>query len=449
MLGELLVLGVSHKRTPVELRERLALSEAQIRSLLTGLVSSDDIREAAAISTCNRTEVYLVTGDPVKAEADLLSRLAQRAQIRPTELAGLIFSPRNCDAARHLFKVTGGLDSMVVGEHEVQGQVKRAYELALEVGATGPMLNRLFRASLETGKRVRNETALSRKQTSVASVAVALASQVVGDLAQRKVLVIGAGETAELTAQALAAQGVETIFVSNRRIERARVMADKFGGSVGSLDDLPSQLADADIVVSSTGSPHTILGPSELDQVMAARRERPLVLIDIAVPRDIDPGCGSVEGVSLYDIDDLQSAINRNMAARQSELADAEKIVEQEIHSFARWMGQADVTPTIGALRNKAGQIADQVWAENLGKWQAASSDDLERTELMMRTVIQRLLHEPTLKLKQLAGSEESHAHLEVLTELFDLDLQKESSPQTATHTPVTDLASRRRGGKQ
>ena len=339
------------------------------------------MQEAVAISTCNRTEVYCVAGDPVAAETELLGKLARRAEIRPTELADAIYSPRNCDAARQLFRVTSGLESMIVGEAEVQGQVKRAYEAALASGTTGPLTNRLFSAALATGKRVRTETQIGASRVSVSSVAVDLAREAVGDLTDRNVVIIGAGETSELTARALADQGVTTIFVANRHAQRALAMAERFGGAVVSLDELPVRLAEADIVVASTSSPHPIVGVEELDLVMQARNHRPLLLIDIAVPRDIEPSCAELRGVTLHDIDDLQAVVARNISVRESERDAAEAIVEDEIQRFARWMGTLDVTPTIAALRSHGAKIVDQVLAENAGRWESVSPRDLARID--------------------------------------------------------------------
>src|ERR1700750_1962799 len=244
-MSELLALGISHKTAPVEVRERVALGEQGAERLLRELTAHDEVHEAVAISTCNRTEVYLVASDPVQAEADVLSRLANHAGIRPTELAHVVYTPRNCDAARQLYRVASGLESMIVGESEVQGQVRRAHELALAAGTTGPMTNRLFQAALEAGKRVRTQTGIGRERVSVSTVAVELAREAVGDLAERSVIVIGAGETSERTAQALADQGVTTIFIANRNADRARALAERFGGTVGSLDQLPERLLEA------------------------------------------------------------------------------------------------------------------------------------------------------------------------------------------------------------
>jgi glutamyl-tRNA reductase len=354
-MSELVCLGISHKTAPVAVRERLALSNRDGEALCRELVGTEAVSEAVAISTCNRTEVYVV-GDAVRAETELLGRLAQRAGIRPTELAESMYAPRNCDAARQLFRVVSGLESMIVGEAEIQGQAKRAYEVALGAQTTGPLTNRLFTAALQTGKRVRSETGIGEGRGSVSTVAVALAREVVGDLAARDVVIIGAGETSELTAQALADEGVRTIFVANRRADRARSLAERFAGSVSSLDQLPERLVEADIVVASTASPHAIIGYDELELVMRQRGARPLVLIDIAVPRDVEPACGDLPGVALYDMDDLQAVVARNRRVREAERVRAEDVVEEEIQRFARrsWSRCWPRTPSAGRARRRA-----------------------------------------------------------------------------------------------
>ena len=453
--GELLALGISHKTAPVALRERLAFTESQCVELARQIVHTPEAHEAVVISTCNRTELYLVVsgagGAFVKAEADVLGMLARRASIRPTELAGAIYSPRNCDAARQLYRVTAGLESMIVGEAEIQGQVKRAFEAAMNAGTTGPLSNRLFAAALTTGKRVRSETGIGASRVSVPSVAVDLAQDVLGDLSDRHVVILGAGETSELTARALAEQGVGTIFVANRHADRALSLAQRFGGSVVGLDGLPDQLLEADIVVSSTSSPHPIVGSEELELVMAQRAERggrggrvPLLLIDIAVPRDIDSRCGDLSGVTLYDIDDLQAVVKRNLGARAEVMPQAQEIVEDEIRRFARWLGQAETLPTVAALREHGNRIVEQVLEENAGRWELASERDLMRVEAIARATLNRLLHEPTIRLRSLSeertlkgtphdgGQAGVHASLQVVRELFGLDEEPASAQDDA-----------------
>jgi glutamyl-tRNA reductase len=335
---------------------------------------------------------------------------------------------------------------MIVGEHEIQGQVKRAHESARETGTTGPLSNRLFGAALQTGRRVRAETAIARSHVSLSSVAVELAERLLGELGGRPVVVIGAGETSELTAQALAARGVATIFIANRHADRARSVAERFGGSVVGLDRLPETLEAADIVLASTSSPHPIVGHEELELVMRARERRPLLLIDIAVPRDIDPLCAELEGVTLRDIDDLQAAVTHNLSSRAADVPAAEEIIGQEIGRFAEWLGELDVRPTIGALHERGERIVDQVLEENAGRWESASARDLARVEALARAVVARLLHEPTIRLRSL-DAERVHGSIELLRDLFalrgDSDAGSDGAPASGeAHDNVRELRS-------
>jgi glutamyl-tRNA reductase len=420
-VSELLLLGTSHKTAPLAVRERVALPEGRAEAFLGELAEHPEIREAVVLSTCNRTELYVVVSDPVEAETTVLGMLARQAGLRPTQLIDGIYSDRNCDAARHLYRVTGGLDSMIVGEAEVQGQVKRAYEAALAAQTTGPLTNKLFRAALATGKRVRTETAIGEGGASVASVAVEAARAALGELASRHVLIIGAGETAELTARALSEQGVSTMFVANRRRDRAIALAHRFGGDAITFDGVPAELERADIVVASTASPHPIVGAEELADVLASRGSRPLFLLDLAVPRDIDPDCGTLPGVTLVDIDGLQAQVARTHHERRMEARRAEGIIEEEIQSFAGWLGTLEVLPTIAALRRQADELVAQLMAENENRWEGLTPRDRERVEAMLRAAVKRLLHEPTERVKAL-DPERRHARLSLLRELFGLD---------------------------
>jgi glutamyl-tRNA reductase len=435
-VSELLALGANHKTAPLALRELLALPEGRASSVLGELVAGPAVREAVAISTCNRTELYLVTEDDVEAENAALAVLSRHADTRPTELFGHLYSMRGTDAVRHLFSVAAGLDSMILGEAEVQGQVKRAYELALVEGATGPISNRLFRDALTAGKRVRTETALGRSAASVSSVAVDLAQSALGDLEHRHVLVIGAGENGELTARALSERGARTIFVANRRYDRAIGLAAKFGGEAIRFDDLPRQLASADIVVSSTSSPHQIVEREELELVLEERDGKPLLLIDIAVPRDIDPTVRDLPGITLYDMDDLERAVARNMSGREAEAAKARMVVDQEVDRFAEWIAGLEVVPTVAALRDRGEQIVQHVLRENAGRWESLSDADRQRVEALARSVVNRLLHEPTLRLKA-ADGEHSYVYVDTLRELFGLEGGFE-----VEDAPASDVAS-------
>jgi glutamyl-tRNA reductase len=455
-MSELLAIGISHKTAPVALRERLAFSESAAVELAQRMTATEAVNEAIVLSTCNRTEVYMVGSDPDRAEAEAVNLLAAHAGIRPEALAEEIYAPRNCDAARRLFRVTSGLESMIVGETEVQGQVKRAFEAALKAGCTGPLSNRLWSSALSTGKRVRTETAIGASHVSVPSVAVGIAREALGELRERHVVIIGAGETSELTARALAEEGVGTVFVANRHADRALGVAQRFGGTVVGLDGLPDQLAEADIVVSSTSSPHHIVGRDELAVVLERRRGgKDLILIDIAVPRDIDPRCGELDGVTLYDMDDLQAAVARNIDSRAGEAPRAEAIVEEEIRRFAGWLGRLEALPTVSALREHGDRIVAQVLAENEGRWDTASARDLVRVEAMARSIANRILHEPTIRMRSLTEAR-SHASLQLVRELFGLrgdDEEEGAAEGDAASSPdgrlaeVHDLQRHRRKG--
>ncbi|MGA7396805.1 MAG: glutamyl-tRNA reductase [Solirubrobacterales bacterium] len=444
-MSELLALGLSHKTAPLELRERLALTEGRAAGVMGELTDSGQVTEAVIVSTCNRTELYLVVNDAVEAESNALSLLSRQADIRPTELIAHLYSLGSSDAARHLFQVTAGLDSMIVGEAEIQGQVKRAYELSLVEGSTGPILNRLFRGALSAGGRVRSETKVGEKGVSVPSVAIEMARRTLQDLSTARALVIGAGETAELVARALVNRGSETVFIANRHYDRAIGLADRFGGEAVRIDDLPAQLSEADIVISATNSPHHLVEREELADVMVARSGRPIFLVDLAVPRDIDPACREIPGVTVSNVDDIQAIVERNTNGRESEALGAREIIEVELERFDRWLASLEVLPTVIALRRHADQIVERVLAENEHRWEALTNADRQRMEMMAYAVAGRMLHEPTLKLKESAGAEESYENVNALRSLFGLgvdeietgaEAETEAEPQ-ATVTPI------------
>ena len=441
-VSELLAIGVSHKTAPVEVRERVALPDARGAEFVRDLRGTGEVHEAVAISTCNRTELYVVVGNPVEAESRALAMLASQAGIRPTELTPAIYSLRNCDAARHLYRVTAGLDSMIVGEAEIQGQIKRAYDAAIAGETVGPLTNHLFKAALETGKRVRSETAIGERALSLPAVAVALAREQLGDLVGRMVVIVGTGETGELAARALSDNGGRPVFVASRRRDRAISLARRYGGDSMSFDELPQALSQADILVAATASPHLLLEAAELSEVMRLRTGRPLLLIDLAVPRDIDAACGEIDGVSLYDIDDLQAVIARNRKVRQAEARKAEGIIEEEIQRFAVWLGSLEVLPTLAALRAHGDEIAAAVVAENAGKWDALSwIAMLERVDAMARAIVNRLLAAPTARLKELQD-DRVHARMALIRDLFGLEVE---SGAAGSAGEVRDLDSRRR----
>jgi len=440
MTDPLLALGLSHKTASLALRERLAFTEGRATAVLAELCGHPEIHEAVAISTCNRTELYLAVGDAVEAESAALGVLARQGGIRPTELFGRLYSMREAEAVRHLFEVAAGLDSMIVGEAEVQGQVKRAYELALVEGATGPLTNRLFRDALAAGKRVRTETGVGRSRVSVSSVAVDLARAVIGPLESRSVLVVGAGENGEGVARAFSAMGVRTMFVANRHYDRAIGLAQRFGGDAVRFEELPTELVRADIVVCATGSPHQIVGREELELVVIQREGRPLILIDIAVPRDIEPAVREIPGITLLDMDDLQREVARNLSGREAEAARARTLIDDEVERYRAWLASLEVVPTVAALRERGEAIARAVLRENEPRWESVSEADRDRLERMARAIVSRMLHEPTRRLKNAPEGQDSYVYVQALRELFALetvgsyeDVAQDASPEVAS----------------
>ncbi len=437
-MSELLALGISHKTAPLELRERLALTEGRAIGLLAELRESPEVVEAVALSTCNRTELYLAAADPIEAESAALGALARQAELRPTELADSLYSRRGSGAARHLFRVTAGLDSMIVGEAQIQGQVKRAYERALAEDASGPILNRLFRGALAAGKRARSETGIGSGGLSVPSVAVELAERAAGELAGREVLLIGTGETVELTARALAGRGAAIAFVANRRHDRAVGLAERFGGEAVRFDELPARLERAAVVVCATNSPYNVIEREGLEPIAAARSGGPLLIVDLAVPRDVDPRCRDLTGVVVRDVDDVQAVADRNAGGRAAEVSGAERLLGAEVERFERWLASLEVVPTIAALRERGEDVARRVLAENERRLTGLGPEERERVEAMARAVAGRLLHEPTLRLKRAAeGGGDPYREVAALRELFGLDSASEPEGPGAEVRPL------------
>ena len=399
----LLALGISHKTSPVEQREKAALSEAETRALLRRLTASEAISEAVALSTCNRTEIYVSSPDPARAEDIVAGALVAHTTIAPRELSCARYLLRDDGAATQLFRVTSSLDSMVVGESEIQGQVRAAWRIAAEEGSSGPILDRLFRQAIEVGKHVRSATRIGAGSASVSAAAVDLAEQVLDDLPGRHVLVIGAGRMAETTALALVRRGVREVVVANRTIGSARDLAGRFGGRGVGFDRLAEALAGADIVISSTGAPHPILRSAEVAPVMSSRADRPMVIVDISVPRDVHAGVAGVAGVALFDIDDLERVVEANLNGRRVEAERAEGHVLGAVQGFAAWRRGLRAAPAIVALRARAEEIRRAELDRAAERWEGLSEADRARLEALTRRLVNKLLHEPTVGLREAA----------------------------------------------
>jgi glutamyl-tRNA reductase len=437
----LFAVGVSHRTTPLALLERLTLTASTSARILAEITSHDEIHEAVVLSTCNRTELYLVVADAVEAERIALAALAQEAGLTPGALG--LQSLCGTEVVRHLFLVAAGLESMVVGETEIQGQVRRAYELALLEGATGAITNQLFRGALEAGRRVRIETGSRRSRSSVASVAVSLAVRRFGDLEGRRALVIGAGENGELAGRALAGHGARMVFVAHRRRERALALARRWGGRAVGFERLRTELADADLAFGCTASRRQIVPRDDVALVMEKRPGRPLLLIDIAVPRDIDPAVRDLPDVGLYDIDDLKREVTGDATASAVGTDRVKRVIDHEVARFTAWLSSLDGVPAISALREHAETAVEQVLHEHEPLWESLSPADRERVGMVAHAVVNRFLHEPTMRLKRTPGSETSRIYAYALQELFGLDTTRAPASSSWLKQPKVGVVER------
>jgi glutamyl-tRNA reductase len=417
-----IVVGISHKTAPLELRERFALSGDEAACLARDLLDCDTVTEAVVLSTCNRTEAYLLAADARVAERFAVGRLAERGGVEVAALRAA--SQRESDGAAiaHLFRVAASLDSMVVGEAQILAQLKDAYQAACDHGCTSVVFNRLFRQAIEAGKRVRTETAIGERPASVSSVAVDLARQKLGTLERRVVLVLGAGETSELTVRHLRAQGAGAVVVANRTLASAEELADRCEGRAVCLDELDAQLVAADIVISSTAAPGFLVDRPRLAEVMRRRSRRPMFLIDIAVPRDIDPDIGRLDGCTLCDIDDLQGAVATNHHERERAIAQAERIVDEEVARMNDWLAGLEVVPTIARLRSTVEAVREAELARLGGKLAALSPAQRVEVEQLTTAIVNKILHVPTVRLKQLAVEPDAYVYVDALRRLFDLE---------------------------
>lgn len=415
------VVGLNHRTVPLDLLERMTVPASRLPKALADLTSREHINEAVVLSTCNRIEVYVLAEKFHGAYQDIRNFFAEVSHVAPEEFSDHLTSLYDGDAARHLFSVASGLDSAVLGEHEILGQVRKSWETASTEGAVGPVLNTLFRHSLEVGKRVRTETAISRNITSVSQAAVAMATERLGGLGGRQVLIVGAGEMGEGLARALHGGGVAGIRVANRTWDRAVEVAGRLGGEPVRLDDLPHHLAEVDVLLTSTGASAAILEHGDLASVVGERHGRELLVVDIAVPRDVDPTAGEIEGVTLLDMDDLREFADVGIRERQREVAAVHAILDVELDRYVDESTARSVAPLVASLRARG----DLVRSGELQRLVArlGDLDDRQRdaVEALAAGIVGKLLHEPTVRLKDAAGTARGERLAEALRDLFDL----------------------------
>jgi glutamyl-tRNA reductase len=428
----LFLLGVSHRTAPVDLRERLDFSSRDLGEAVEALAA----RESVVVSTCNRSEIYVASTDPAKAREELVAFLSEYHSLPPEAFLPHLFVKEDAAAAGHLFRVAAGLDSLVVGEPQILGQVKDAFQTAATRRAAGPLLSKLFHWSFNVGKRVRTETALGEGAVSISFAAVSLARKIFGRLQGRCVLVVGAGEISTVTAQHLRSHGVGEILITSRTLANAETLAAAVLGRALPWEEMPKALAAADIVITATGSHRPIITRAVLESPGSRRRGGPLFIIDIAVPRDVDPAVGAIEQVFLYNIDDLQSVVSENMSRRAAEIERAEAIVGEELTRFASWQRSRGAIPTVVALRQRFDTIRRAELQRLEGKLGSLPPDARARVDEVTRLIVEKLLLEPTEQLKALPDEETQLAYTEAVNRLFRLrpdDGAEASAGESAT----------------
>jgi glutamyl-tRNA reductase len=399
------VVGVSHRTAPVEIRERFAFSDNEAVEALGGLREHSGMKEAVLLSTCNRTELYVCPGSNPDLVAAGEAVLAEKAGGLVGGASQYLYHEKGIDSVRHLYRVVAGMDSLILGEAEIQGQVRSAYELAGRVPmhppVAGPVLHRLFQTALSVGGQIRSQTPLGRGAASVASVAVELARKIFGSLEGREVMILGAGNTAELVVEALKRDKIQGLIVANRTRDRAQNLANRLDGDAIHFDEMPFSLARTDILVASTGAPHVLITRDGFRQAIGGPREKPLLVLDLAIPRDVEPELGGEPNVFLYNVDDLREIIDGNLIKRQASISEAEVIVEDQANAFAQWHDARDVVPVVTGLRDRWGHMREDelewLW-QRLGH---LSAEDREQVESFSKRLLNKLLHQPTIRLKE------------------------------------------------
>ena len=416
-----IVVGLNHRTVPLDLFEKMTVPEAKLPKALADLSSRENISESVILSTCNRIEIYAYAEKFHGAYQDIRNFLSEISHVAPEDFSDHLIGLFGSDAVEHLFKVSSGIDSAVIGEHEILGQVRSAWELAIEEQAVGTVLNSLFRHSLEVGKRARSETLISRNITSVSQAAVAIADKQLNGLIGKRVLVVGAGEMGEGMAKSLHAGGITELRVANRTWDRAVETAERLNGKPVRLDELPQNLTEVDLLLTSTGATAAILEYGDLDEAARQREGRELLIVDIAVPRDVDPAAAELDGVTLLDMDDLREFAEKGIRAREKEVSSVIEIINEELERFSNLFSARSVAPIVTQLHSRAEEIRNAELQKLFRKFPELTSEQLKGIETLTSVIANKLIHEPTVRLKDAAGTPKGERLSEALQDLFDL----------------------------
>lgn len=418
----LILVGLNHRTAPVEVRERLSASEAGTRELSRELASFAGVQGASYLTTCNRAEA-LVSADHEDVISALVSSFAQRAGMLPGAIEEHLYVLRNRDVVRHMYRVAAGLDSMIVGEPQIGGQVRSAFQLAYEAGTLDSTLQKLMEQTMRVAKRVRGATGIGESAVSVPYAAVELARKIFGELTGLRVLLVGAGEMAELTAQHLTGHGVERVFVANRAAERAQALAERFAGEAVRFEEMTARLGSCDIVIASTSAPHHLVREEHVRQALASGRGRNLFLIDLSVPRNIDPSVARIEGAYLYNIDDLQQVADLNREKRMARAETAEQLIEEEVDSFLRHLATREAVPTIMELQQHLEEIRQNELEKCLRRMGPITAEQRKAVEALTTSMVNKILHYPILRIKESAADrkDEGESIQETIRRIFGL----------------------------
>lgn len=422
---DIILVGLSHKTAPVEVREKLSFPTSQLAESDARLKAYKEILECAILSTCNRVEIYASIERAELGVARIKDFLHSCQPDIPIEVIDQhLYTHKNEGAVRHLFRVASSLDSMVVGETQILGQVKEAFDTALLSKTTGVALNKLFKKAISAAKRVRTETKIGESAVSISFAAVELAKKIFSNLRNKTGMLIGAGEMGELAAQYLINNGIKEIVVSTRNYERALNLAKSYNGRVARFEDFLEEMVSVDVVICSTGAPNYVIRYEHVQDMIQKRKNRPLFLIDISVPRNIDPEINHIDNVFLYDIDDLQSVVETNLRARKEEAEKGGRIIDEEVSTFIKWFKSLEVVPTIVALREKVEEIRRKELERAIGRLGSLSTEDLQAIEGLTSTIVKKILHNPLVALKLEADSTNGLLYAEAVRKLFDLDIK-------------------------
>jgi glutamyl-tRNA reductase len=428
----LIVVGVSHHGASLEVRERLAYRTSEVHGLLDRVRAAADVREAVLLSTCNRTELYVVEGDREAAPA-VWSLYGERLG---DDASGFGYVRRDRDAVAHLFRVVSGMDSMVVGEAQIHGQVRDAWELSRP--GSGTVLNRLFQSALLVGGRVRSETALGHGAMSVSSAAVQLAKKIFGSLVGKRAMVLGAGEMAELALASLQSEGVRAAVVANRTFERAQALASLYGATAVHYDEAWQALADVDVLLCSTASPHVVVGADRVRDGLERRGDRPLCILDIALPRDVDPAVAEMDNVFLYDLDDLRAVVSASVERRHRELPAAEQVIAEEVEKYWQWVAGLAAVPVVTRFRDEMNRVRERELATALRRLGDLTPEQRAAVEHFSQSLMNKFLHEPTVRLRAAAANGRGLGVVDAARYLFALD-ERQTPDDEAVTPPVED----------